>query len=138
MTIKLSSEALLYLLTEALRKNDELEARLRQLEEARRKLSREKTALETKVASLRQAGLELWASMHLAAPNKEEKMPQALDEHTQAMTIQNNGPTVFVAGSVTGGNFNGRHDDSITPHQKIPPGMDAFKAWQCAADRQQH
>ncbi|MDQ5961479.1 MAG: hypothetical protein QG581_400 [Patescibacteria group bacterium] len=140
MTItKLSPEDLLYLLTEALKENEALEARLRKTEEARRKLSREKTALETKVTNLRRAGLQLWATMHLAAPTKKETAQQTLDTHAQAMTIQNNGTTVFVAGSVMGGNFNGRYDDSITPHQeKIPPGIDAFKAWCCAADRQQH
>lgn len=137
MTINLSSEALLHLLTEALKENEALEARLRKTEEARRKLSREKTALETKVASLRQAGLQLWMSVH--KPTEKEESPQIPNTNANTTTI--NGPTVFVTGSVTGGNFNGGCDSTTraTPQRKIPPWMDALANWRCAtADRQQH
>ncbi len=123
MTItKLSSEDLLYLLTEALRKNDELEARLREMEEARRKLSREKTALEMKVRSLRQAGLQLWASMHLTQPAEKES----------SSPTNKPIPTLHIEGHI-----------SLTeiPDKKclvVPSWMSAIKMWQCAADRHEH
>jgi predicted ribosome quality control (RQC) complex YloA/Tae2 family protein len=123
MTIKLSSEALLHLLTEALKENEALEARLRKTEEARRKLSREKTALETKVANLRRAGLQLWAAMHLAQPAKKEG---SLPKSEPA-------PTFHVEGliSLTKESREKKHPD-------VPSWMHAFKTWQCAASRHEH
>lgn len=125
-TVQLPPEALLHLLTEALKENERLEAALREAEQERRRLSRENTGLKTKLSNLRKAGMQLWTAMQMLT----EKKAAPKDSSAGTGISIHNGPTILMTESVLHGNFDGRESP-------IPSGINALMAWYTAIDQQQ-